>query len=432
MSHKKAPYLLGIDSGRNGSINLVKQMNKAKLAVSSNKVKKRTSTFTVTFRERENASSVSINARLSYDGKTFDKFTGIKCNRGEFKNGQVKGNPEINSLLKSYENNLHNAFVRLKDRGEGIDLQRIAICMFGASVVAEAPKLLDAIDRYLQAYYFDKGNDFSKITKAKNKRYGNHLKQWAKSFFGREGIALAEIKPAHELEIIKYMKSQRQSQHNYATMHVQWLKRVYDFAIANEWVLRNPFMGFSPRYDKVKIMYLTQKEVKRLEELKLSKGSLYDRVRDFFLFSCYTGLSYMDLVNVSSSHIKTDDDGFKYLEIPRLKTDVIAIIPLLRKPLEIIEKYGTGDNQEKLFTVPTNQAVNRTLKELAEIAELSIKPNFHLARKTCATLLMSEGIQATIVQRVLGHSSLSTTLNHYGKIEAKPIIDSFKNKFKND
>lgn len=432
MSHKKAPYLLAIDSGRTGSINLLKQMNKTKLSFSSNKVKKRTSTFTVTFRERENASNVSINARLSYDGKTFDKFTGIKCNRGEFKNGQVKGNPEINSLLKSYENNLHNAFVRLKDKGQGIDLHRIAVCMFGQPVIKETPRLFEAMDEYIKAYYFDDGNEFSETTKIKNQRYSNHLKQWAKVFFERERIDLSEIKPAHDLEIIKFMKSNRQSGHNHATRYVKWFHRFYDYAISNEWVLRNPFLNFKPKYEKVKIKYLTEKDLEKLEGLKLRTGSTYERVRDFFLFSCYTGLSYIDLVNVSFCNIKKDKNGIKYLEVPRLKTDVMSIVPLLKKPLDLIEKYRFDDKQVRLFNVPTNQCMNRTLKELADMADLSIEPTFHLSRKTCATLLISAGIDATIVQRVLGHSSLSTTLNHYGKIEAKPIIESFKTIFQND
>lgn len=404
-------------------------MNTTKLAVSGNKGKKRTSTFGVTFRARQNKSSISIVARLSYDGNTFDKYTGIKCHKGEFKNGKVKGNPELNSLLSSYDTNLHNAYVTLKRKGQSIDLQRVADCIFGEPVIKETPRLFEGIDLYIQAFYFDEGNDFSPITKAKNERYGKFIKQWAKGFFEREKIDLSEIKPAHDLEIIKFMKSQREAGHNYATQMVQWTKRFFDYAIANEWVLRNPFLNFKPKHEKVKIKYLTEKDLEKLEGLKLRTGSTYERVRDFFLFSCYTGLSYIDLVNVSFSNIKTDENGIKYLEVPRLKTDVVSIVPLFEKPLDLIEKYRFDDKQVKLFNVPTNQCMNRTLKELADMAGLSIEPTFHLSRKTCATLLISAGIDATIVQRVLGHSSLSTTLGHYGKIEAKPIIESFKRTF---
>ncbi|MBB6005133.1 site-specific integrase [Arcicella rosea] len=406
-------------------------MTNTKLPISDKGGKKRTSTFNVTFRARENNANLSINVRLSYDGKTFDKFTGVKCQKGEFKNGKIKGKPEQNSLLKTYENNLHKAFIQLLESGQTIDLERISFSIFGKSVIQEKPKLFEAIDLYIKDIYLDKGNDFADKTKDKNQRYGKHLKQWLKFVFEREGIDLTEIKPAHDLEIIKFMKSHRQSGHNHATRYVKWLKRFFDYAISKEWVLRNPFLNFKPKHEKVKIKYLTKEDIEKFEALKVSKGSTYERVRDFFLFSCYTGLSYIDLVNVTFNHIKVNENGVKYLEVPRQKTDVTSIVPLLEKPIFLIEKYRFEDNQVKIFNVPTNQCMNRTLKELAEMANLSIMPTFHISRKTCATLLISEGIDATIVQRVLGHSSLSTTLNHYGKIEAKPIIDSFNRTFKN-
>jgi integrase len=401
----------------------------SKVQISIQTEKKKASSFTVSLRGRPNNSTISLYLRLTYKGEKVDKFTEIKCSPLEFKNGKIKGNNEIITLLKSYENNLHKSFMKLREKGQIIDLQRIASTIFGNSVFEETPKLFDAIDKYIKAIYLDAGNDFSEITKVKNQRYGNHLKQFAKDFFNREGIDLTEIKPIHDNEIIKFMKHHRQAGHNHATMHVQWFKRFYDFAIGNDWILKNPFLNFKPKHEKVEIKYLTKEDINKFEELKLSKNSTYERVRDFFLFSCYTGLSYMDLKNVSFQHIKTDNNGVKYLEIPRLKTTVLSIIPLLEKPLQLIEKYRFVENQDKLFCVPTNQCMNRTLKELAEIADLSIFPTFHISRKTCATWLIDEGVPVAIVQRVLGHSNISTTLNHYGKINEKPIIDSFSQFF---
>jgi site-specific recombinase XerD len=400
-------------------------MSDSKVQNSTQRGKKKSSTFTVSLRGRDNSKSVSLYLRLAYNGETLDKHTELKCSKSEFKNGKIKGNDEINTLLKSYENNLHKAFLKLRESKQAIDLQRIAFSMFGNSVIKETPKLFDAIDHYVKSTYLDEGNDFAEITKVKNQRYGNHLKQFAKDFFQREGIDLTEIKPIHDNEIIKFMKSHRQAGHNHATMHVQWFKRFYDYAIGNDWILKNPFLNFKPKHEKVEIKYLSKEDIAKFEDLKLSKNSTYERVRDFFLFSCYTGLSYMDLKNVSFQHIKTNENGVQYLEIPRLKTTVMSIIPLLQKPLNLIEQYRFMENQDKIFNVPTNQCMNRTLKELAEIADLSILPTFHISRKTCATRLINEGVAVAIVQRVLGHSNISTTLNHYGKINEKPIIDSF-------
>lgn len=401
-------------------------MNNTKLEISSEAGNKKTSSLTVTFRTRENSKGLSINVRLGYNGETFDKFTGIRCQKGEFKNGKVKANPEANLLLSTYQNNLEQAFYQLQIKGQIIDLQRIANSMFGKPVIEETPHLFKALDKYVQTKWLDAGTDFSDITKLKNQRYFNHLKQWAKSFFGREIIDLSEVKSIHDNEIIKFMIAQRGSGHNHSTMHVQRFKGFFDYAIGNDWIGKNPFMNFKPKHEKVKIRYLTKEQLTTFESLPLSKDSTYELVRDLFTFSCYTGLSYMDLKNVAYDHVKTDSEGTKYLEISRLKTDVTAIVPLLKKPLELIEKYRLSDKQVKMFSVPTNQCMNRVLKELADLSRIKTKLTFRISRSTCGTLLISEGVDMAIVKAVLGHSSINTTINHYAIVEAKAVINSFK------
>ena len=157
-------------------------MNITNLVNSDKGKNKKTSSLSVTRKIRENTKDVSINFRLGYEGKTFDKFTGIKCQKSDFKNGKVKGKPEIDALLKSYENNLHQAYVTLLQKGQTIDLERISQSMFGKSIIEEIPTLFVAMDRYVQTTWFDKGTGFEEITKLKGKRYFNHLKQWASVF----------------------------------------------------------------------------------------------------------------------------------------------------------------------------------------------------------------------------------------------------------
>ena len=248
---------------------------------------KKTSSLSITLRIRENSKDVSLNFRLGYNGKTFDKFTGIKCQKSEFKNGIVKGKPEINSLLKGYENNFHKAFIALLEKGQSIDLERISQSMYGKSVIEETPTLFVAMDRYVQTTYFDEGTGFEEITKLKGKRFFNHLKQWASGFFGRDGVDLTEIKSIHDKEIIKFMIAQRGAGNNHAQMHVQRFKSFFNYAIGNDWIVKNPFMNFTPKNEKVKIKFLTVQDVEKLENLDLTKASVYDVARDLFLFCCY-------------------------------------------------------------------------------------------------------------------------------------------------
>jgi integrase/recombinase XerD len=88
-------------------------------------------------------------------------------------------------------------------------------------------------------------------------------------------------------------------------------------------------------------------------------------------------------------------------------------------------------NKEKLFTVPTNQQLNRLLKELGAMAELSLLPTWHLGRKTFVTQTIDDGIEVILVSKMVGHSNISTTLNHYGKINERPILEAYKKTYLN-
>jgi site-specific recombinase XerD len=280
------------------------------------------------------------------------------------------------------------------------------------------------MDIYVQSKYFDEGTQMVEITKLKAWRYFNHLKQWTKQAFGREDVELTDIKSVDANEIVKFMISVRKSGHNHATMHVQRFKSFYDFAIDNDWIVKNPFMNYKRKVENKEIIALDKKQLTALENLDLDLNSTSDLVRDLFVFSCYTGLAYGDLHQVSFEHIKLNEKGQKYILKQRMKNDKPAIIPLLdTKPIEIIEKYRRDELQDKIFTVPTNQFMNDTLKSLATLARIKVNLTTHIARKTCGTLLVAKGVEMSIVQRVLGHSSINTTIGFYAKHSPDSIIN---------
>jgi site-specific recombinase XerD len=406
-------------------------MNSTNVAISTKTGTKRTSSLTITLRERPKSKGVSLYFNVTYGNQNERIYTGFDVQKGELKNGKLKGKPEIDLVISEYKLNMERAYSELLRTGQSIDLKRIVQSMKGKPIIEEKPLLFVAIDRYVQSKWFDNGSGFKETSKGKAERFFKNIKRWAKQYFNREGIDLTEIKSIHDNEIIKFMISQRKSGNNHAQDHVTRFKSFFNYAIGNDWIVKNPFMNFKPKIEKVKIKYLTIEDIAKLENLELTKESVYDVARDLFLFCCHTGLSYADLKNVSLDHIKTYEDGFKYLVIPRMKNDEVATIPLRKKAIELIEKYR-NESTQKIFKVPTNQQVNRLLKELGSMAELSILPTWHIGRKTCATLLISDGMPVALVSKILGHSNMSTTLNHYGKINEKPIIEAFRNIYQND
>lgn len=107
-------------------------------------------------------------------------------------------------------------------------------------------------------------------------------------------------------------------------------------------------------------------------------------VRDLFLFACYTGLSYIDLKNLSKHHLYIAHDGNLWLRMNRNKSGETANVYLFNLPKTLIAKYENPDSIY-LFPVPSNQKVNAYLKEIADICDIHKNLTFHVARHTMAT-----------------------------------------------
>src|SRR5690606_17454522 len=172
-------------------------------------------------------------------------------------------------------------------------------------------------------------------------------------------------------------------------------------------------------YDRV---YLTERELQLLEEMEFTNERL-QRVKDCFVFSCYTGLSYVDVKELTEDNIVQGIDGRYWIYTKRQKTDERVKVPLLPKAIEIIEKYrGTQEREgmNRLLPISSNQKINKYLKEIAEMCNISKNITFHVARHTFATTVMlSNGVPIETVSKLLGHSKLTTTQLYARVVETK-------------
>ena len=143
-------------------------------------------------------------------------------------------------------------------------------------------------------------------------------------------------------------------------------------------------------------------------------------VRDLFVFSCFTGLAYIDVANLTPENIVTLDDK-QWIMTKRQKTSVATNVLLLDIPKNIIEKYsGKIYRNGKLFPMLTNQRTNSYLKEIADICGIKKDLTFHMARHTFATMSLSKGVSMESVSKMLGHTNIKTT-QIYAHITNKKI-----------
>ena len=171
--------------------------------------------------------------------------------------------------------------------------------------------------------------------------------------------------------------------------------------------------------------YLSEKEIQNLLELDLQGNKLF-KVRDLFLFSCFTGLAYTDLKNLSVGHIQFEN-GKYWIRTRRQKTKVKTNVPLLDLPIRIINGHCPGFESmnagDKIFKVMSNQKMNAYLKDLAKLCGISKVITFHIARHTFATTVtLNNGVPIESVSSMLGHKRISTT-QHYAKLLDKKLED---------
>lgn len=217
-------------------------------------------------------------------------------------------------------------------------------------------------------------------------------------------------------------KGQRPLSTNGVMKHIERFCKLLNLAVRLEWLVRNPFQAYKLKFQKVERQYLTGIELKTIEGKKFSVPRL-EVVQDLFIFSCYTGLSYIDVFNLKKDYLVERGPDEYWLLTRRQKSDEPVKIPLLQKPLAIIRKYRDHPQvlaEGKLLPALTNQKLNSYLKEIADICGITKPLTFHIARHTFATTVtLTNGVPIETVSKLLGHTQLRTTQVYAKVVESK-------------
>ena len=186
-------------------------------------------------------------------------------------------------------------------------------------------------------------------------------------------------------------------------------------------------------FDKVKISKGNKKLPKALdggafEKLKtLHFEDLEEEMetaRDIFLFACYTGAAYCDLMGLGKKHLFRDDEGSLWLKFNRHKTGVLCRIKLLPQAIRLMEKLHSNE-RETLLPYIKYKNYQTCLKALRLRAGISFPFTTHTARHTFATLItLEQGVPIETVSKMLGHSNVSMT-ERYAKVTPQKLFEEF-------
>ena len=233
----------------------------------------------------------------------------------------------------------------------------------------------------------------------------------------------------HYLRNYRNTKQQLMMTNNGVMKHLERLKKMINLAIKLEWIIKNPFQKFQLKFDKYDRQYLTERELDLIENTYFKQERL-EKVKDIFIFSCYTGLSYIDVKELTIHQIVKRMDNKYWIHTKREKTNEIVKIPILPKALEVIEKYKSNSekaNETRLLPLCSNQKTNSYLKEIMTACGIHKNVTFHVARHTFATTVMlTNGVPLETVSKLLGHTKLSTT-QIYARVLDTKISEDISN-----
>ncbi|MBL1408830.1 site-specific integrase [Sphingobacterium faecale] len=377
-----------------------------------------------------------IYVRITIQGQRTEFSTKkfIHPTKWDQKTMKMKGNTEearsINNYLDSIKNKLTQTQVVLEYQSTQITLDNFMNAYQGKSSQRERTliPIFQDHNKKLKALI---GTDYSEGTYERYETSLKHTQAYIKHQYGTDDIALNKIDHAFVTGYDFYLRTEKDCSNNTTVKYIKNFKKIIRICMANGWITQDPTLNYKVKLQEVERNILTQEELKTITAKSISIARL-DNVRDIFLFSCFTGLAYIDVKQLTPDNLIKGIDGQLWIDTKRQKTNTPSRIPLLSTALDIIQKYQDHpkcNNENILLPVASNQKMNAYLKEIATICGIKKELTFHCARHTFATTVtLSNGVPIESVSKMLGHKSIRTT-QHYAKITDSKVandMDSLK------
>ena len=322
----------------------------------------------------------------------------------------------VNAALDAISTTLYGIY-RKYENDESLSLDLIRTVYFGKN--REFTSFLPVFDKFLEDIKQRVGKTIGADSLQKYSVLRRHFAEFLMYKYSRKDIGLNEFTPAVVQDFHLYMSTVTGCAYNTSVKKVKTLKTITIYAQKRGFLLHDPFVNHHFHMEPVDRGFLTDEEILRVANKNLGIQRL-ELVRDIFIFSCFTGLAYIDVANLTPDHIVTMDDK-QWIMTKRQKTSVETNVLLLDIPRAIIAKYSHKTYRDgKLFPVLTNQKTNSYLKEIADLCGIKKKLTFHLARHTFATMSLSKGVPIESVSKMLGHTNIRTT-QIYARITNKKI-----------
>ena len=344
--------------------------------------------------------------------------------------GKMKGNSEearlINSHLDLLKIKIYETEKHFLNNNLEINAQTFKNKLLG--VEEKQRKLISIFEQHNIRMKELIGKEYSINTFKKYETTISHTKEFLKHQYSINDISITQINIAFLNDFDFYLRTIKNCNNNSTIKYMRNFGKIVKQCHVNGWIEKDPYLNYKGKVKEVERVFLSQEDIETLINKDINIQRL-DLVRDMFLFSCFSGLAYIDVFNLKKYNIVRGIDGDKWISTHRQKTDVASKIPILPVTKMIIDKYENHPqsiNQDKLLPILSNQKMNAYLKELADICNIDKELTFHIARHTFATTVtLTNGVPIESVSKMLGHKNLRTT-QHYAKVLDRKVSDDMQ------
>lgn len=394
-------------------------------------------TFNVLFFLKKNRIKANgeapISVRITVNGQYFEIYIkrSIPVDQWDQPRGRAKGKSRIatetNLYIESIRSNIYQIHRELESDGRDITVETVRNKYFG--VDEERKTLLQVFTEHNTEARSLIGKGYVGKTVQRFETTARYLGEFINVEYNLSDIALKELDLAFIRKFDVFLKVEKNCAQNSAITRLKNLKKITRIAFSNDWMQKDPFVTYRFKFEETDPEFLTQEELNGMIQKEFSINRL-EVVRDIFVFCCFSGLAFTDIQQLKPEHLVKDNDGSMWIRKNRQKTKNMCNIPLLNTACQLIEKYKSHPECQKkniIFPVPSNQRMNSYLKEIADVCEISKKLTTHVARHTCATVVMlANNVSLKNVAKILGHSNTRTT-EHYAKVLDSSILRDVKN-----
>lgn len=363
--------------------------------------------------------TTSILCRITIDGKKSVFSTGYYCNPDSWnaKSGEVK-DIRTSNLLAALRTKIETSYEKmLKETGivtaEMLKNEITCVATIPTTLMKAGEEERERLR--IRAEVIDSTSSYrqSKSSQA-------YLHEYLLSL-GMRDIAFEDITEDFGWGYKLYLKTK-----GCGASHINhcltWLNRLIYIAVDREIIRFNPLADVS--YEKKpdnKLKHISRAELQRIMEQPMPEKR-QELTRRIFIFSAFTGLSYVDVKRLYPSHIGTTANGRRYIRINRKKTDVESFVPLHPVAEQILSLYNTTNDGEPVFPLPNRDSLWFCIHEIGVLAGIKENLSYHASRHSFGTLALSAGVPIESISKMMGHTNIKTTQG-YARVTDDKISD---------